>query len=147
MNTTNPSLAEFLDQVANAFRYLELEYGFVKQASTTVPNANPFQLRYENDTTAVVIEGVSWGTAAIASVGKKGARSGTSFELVPLWTLARLEGAADEVALQAPGQAAQIEASAEALPRLAKSALLGDFSTIDAARCYLEERVRKATQD
>jgi hypothetical protein len=146
MNTISPSLTEFFARAERAFRFLEDEYGFVKQSSSATAYGNPFHVLYENPTTAVIIEGVSWGSAAIAYVGRKGGRSGINFELVPLWTLARLEGAGREDALTVPGQAAQIEASAAALPRLARAALQGEFAAIDAARTYLEERVREASK-
>ena len=146
MNTDSSALEEFFARVEQAFRFLEEEYGLVKQSSVGVTSANPFRVRYESATTAVLIEGVSWGSATVVSVGRKDARPEINFELVPLWTLARLEGAGHEVALNVLGQSAQIEASAAALPRLAMPALHGDFSHIDAARSYLEERVRKASK-
>ncbi len=146
MNAVNPSLDEFFAQTEQAFRFLEDEYAFVKRSSEAAPYANPFNVRYENATTAVMIEGVSWGSAAILSVGPRNGRPGTNFELVPLWTLARLEGAGREDALTVPGQSAQIKASAAALVRLAGAALQGDFSAVDAARTYLEERMRQASK-
>jgi hypothetical protein len=146
MNTTSPSLEEFLARVEYAFRFLLSEYGFAKTTSSTALRPQPFQLRYENATTAVLVEGQSWGTAAIVSIGKKDARPEGNFELVPLWTLARLKGADHEAALHVPGQLAQIEANAVALRGLAEAALQGDFSAVEAARTYLEERVRKATR-
>ena len=146
MNTASPPLDEFFIQAEIAFRFLEDEYGFVRQSLATTLHSNPFTLRYENAATAVVIEGVSWGSAAVVSVGRKGGRPGNKFELVPLWTLARLEGEGNEKVLTVEGQVAQLGASAAALPRLAGAALKGDFSAIDAARAYLEERVLKASK-
>ena len=146
MNATSPSLEEFFVQAEKAFRFLEDEYGCVKQSSAASLHPNPFAVRYENALTAVVVEGVNWGSAAIVSVGRKGGRPGTSFELVPLWTLARLEAEGNENALTVEGQVAQLQASAAALPRLAGPALQGDFSAIEAARAYLEARVLKASK-
>jgi hypothetical protein len=146
MSTASPPLDEFFVQAEMAFRFLEEGYGFVKQSSTASLHPNPFTVRYENAVAAVVIEGVSWGSGAIVSIGRKGAKPGNTFELVPLWTLARLEGDGSESALEVAGQVAQLRASAAALPRLAGAALQGDFSAIEAARAYLEERVLKASR-
>jgi hypothetical protein len=145
MNATSPSLEEFLVQAEMAFRFLEDEYGCVKQSSAASLHPNPFSVRYENALTAVVVEGVNWGSAAIVSVGKKGGRPGNIHELVPLWTLARLEAEGKENALTVAGQFAQLQASAAALQRLAGPALQGDFAAIEAARAYLEEHVPKAS--
>jgi hypothetical protein len=146
MNTVDTPLDEFFAESELAFRFLEEQYGFVKQSSAMTSHPNPFTVRYENASTAVMIEGVSWGSGAVVSVGKKEGRPGPSFELVPLWTIARLEGAGQEEALTVQGQSAQMKASAAALPRLAGAALRGDFSVIEAARNYLEERLLKASK-
>jgi hypothetical protein len=147
MNTLTPSPDEFLTQARQAFGFLSPEYGFAE----TTPSAPPltdkqFRLRYENATTAVLIEGQSWGTTATVSIGEKDLQQESSFALVPLWTIARLKGAEHEAALQKPGQLAQIEASAAVLRSLAGEALQGKFSEVEAARNYLEERVRHATR-
>ena len=146
MNTFSPSSDQFLTTAEHAFSFLASEYGFAKAASNATPIPQSFRLRFENATTAVLVEGQGWGTAATVSIGRKNARPEGNFELVPLWTLARLKGAEHEAALHIPGQIAQIEANAAALRSLAGSALLGDFSAVEVARTYLEERVRKAAR-
>ncbi len=146
MNTLNPSLQEFTARAKQLFGFLASEYGFSESPSDAVPGAQPFQLRYENETTAVLIEGQSWGTAATVSIGEKNAKRKSDFDLVPLWTLARLRGAEHEASLHISGQLAQLEANAVALQSLAGAALWGDFSAVEAGRAYLEDRVRKATR-
>jgi len=146
MPSKRPSLTEFADHVRKAFGYLAAEYGFaeVNLASAQLPQ--PFYVLFENATTAVLVEGQSWGTAATTYVGRKGARPGNDFALVPLWTIARLTNPTQEQDLEQPGQLAQVSASAAALRRLAEPALYGEFTVLSAAQAYLLERVRKASR-
>ena len=146
MNTPNPSLAEFLAKAEEMFDFLTCEYGFERISHGAAQSSQPYQLRYENATTAVLVEGLSWGTAATVWIGKKGARQGSDFALVPLWTLARMKSEQQAADLQVLGQHAQLQANAIALRNLAAAALQGEFSAVDTARIYLKERVRKATQ-
>jgi hypothetical protein len=146
MNSLSPSPEEFLTQTKQAFGFLVCEYGFTEVTSDPALRGQPFRLRYENLTTAVLIEGQSWGSAATVSIGEKNVGQDGSFHLVPLWSLARLNGAEHEAALHVPGQLAQIEANAAALRSVAVEALQGNFSAVKTARYYLEERVRQATR-
>lgn len=140
--TTPPSQDEFVAVVREAFAFLAKTYGFAEQPARAGAEGNAFAVTFKNDTTSVVVEGISWGTATMVWVGPRNATQNADFERVPLWAMARTASPSDEASLSVVGQIEQVKANAELLEKLALPALRGDFSCLEAPRRFLLDRVR-----
>lgn len=140
--TTPPPLAEFRSTVREAFAFLVKEYGFSEVLPRGQSQGNAFEVAFTNSTTTVLVEGISWGTAAMVWVGSRDATRNADFEMVPLWAMARVTSPADEQSLSVVGQIEQVKANAQLLEKLALPALRGEFSSLEAPRRFLLDRVR-----
>lgn len=132
----------FFRIVRDAFRFLETEHGFRELSREEGDNANEFSINYENDTTKVYVEGISWGTAAMAWFGPKGAKAGNDFDLVPVWAVAKMLDPEVFDGISQGGQIEQIKANAAAITNIGQPVLEGDFSILEPARKFLIDRVR-----
>lgn len=140
--TQPPTKDEFVSGVREAFAFLLNEHGFVEDDSRTGSNINEFEVTFVNGTTKVLIEGVSWGTAAMVFVGPRNSERNSTFDLVPVWAIAKMNAPDHYHQLSVGNQLEQVHKNAVVLKELAPRVLDGDFSALGSSRAFLIDRVK-----
>lgn len=140
MTTVAPQPEKFISCARLEFQYLTTDYGFCETPNNKRRYYNPVSVRYENKTTLVIVEGLSYGFDTAVELGPLPQPSGDLDKTFPLWPLAELRRPQlNQTFRETRGQLNQLPVLAILLRSSADDILRGDFTMIPYVNQTVDE--------